>query len=291
MKINKNVKYLLLGGGYTVQRLAENLIKNEFLVTTTTAEKCKLFREQSWISEIIHTENRAELSNLFLQYPNIEVVVDSVPPLKGSSDRNLALVGVRNVCDSIATSSVRRLIYLSTTGVFGVTDGSWVNEKSPTTASHESGALRIESEKLYRDHIGEFLALRISAIYGPGRGLGTALKQKRYRGIRGHDRWSNRIHVSDLAATIKGCMDAAMIPEVLCCSDDKPSKIEEVINFYCKQFNLEPPQQINLEEAKNRGMHTLLSNQRVSNQLLKEAMLPQLKFPTYVEGSIDEMEN
>jgi nucleoside-diphosphate-sugar epimerase len=279
-------KILLLGGGFTLSKLAARLAQSEFVITTTSKNKYDLFTQSAWNAELLDVSDYASFSKLLEKYPELEVVVDSVPPLKLDSG---ALAGVQNVAKASRNYNINRVLYLSSTGVFGGNDGEWVNEDTVPNPSSPSGRLRFEAENVYRQEITNFTALRISGIYGPGRGIGTALAQGRYQLVSGQNRWSNRIHVEDLISVIQNCIVTNNLPGLICVTDDEPALVRDVVDFYCREFKLTYPKEISVQDAENKGMFTLLSNQRISNRLLKEKILSKLKFPSYREGAFDEM--
>src|SRR5204863_8046561 len=126
-------------------------------------------------------ENADDLKRILQRYENIDTVIDGIPPLKTQSEEvNEAVLGVRNIAKAIVGSNVRKLIYLSASGIFGTQDGSWVNENTPRLAKHFSARSRIESENIYRENVSQVACLVISAIYGPGRGIGISLKNRKY---------------------------------------------------------------------------------------------------------------
>ena len=70
--------------------------------------------------------------------------------------------------------SVTRLVYASSTGVYGQTDGEWVDEESPTCPRHESGKVCLEAEERIRAWASarastSAVVLRFAGLYGPGR--------------------------------------------------------------------------------------------------------------------------
>src|SRR5271163_1763697 len=61
----------------------------------------------------------------------------------GSSMRTVYVDGLQNVLGKLP-GSVTRFVYASSTGVYGQTDGQWVDELSPTCPEHESGKVCLE---------------------------------------------------------------------------------------------------------------------------------------------------
>jgi len=288
--MQQNVTTLLLGGGYTLSNVAKTLAPDSFVITTRSSDKLQAFRKAGYQAEILDIRDPESIAKFFKNYPLLNTIVDSVPPeLKGFdlSALHHSLTGVNHIASRLP-KSVMRIIYLSTTGVFGVEDGSWVDEATPAAPKHLRALARLESEKIYQSSGPEFTAIRIAAIYGPGRGIGLSLKSRQYKLIEDGKRWSNRIHVDDLSNAISLAIKkdfSQPLPKIICASDDRPSLSLEVVKHYCSKFELPFPEAVSLAEAEAKGMHSLLSNQRIRNTLLKESLVGKLRYPSYIEGA------
>lgn len=281
MAVNQEPTVVLLGGGYTLQRVAASLPSNRFVITSRRNDVCERWRAAGWNAHRVAVDEPDTLRSLWAEYPNISVVVDSVPPLRDGGD---PARGVMNICESLQNSSVQRVIYLSTTGVFGVRDGSVVNESTPANPWNDQGAARLRSEEVYRQSGIRSCALRLPAIYGPDRGLHISLQNGSYRMVGIGDTWSNRIHVEDLRQIILRAIEAPELPEVLCVSDDCPALARDVVEYTCQRLGLPMPPSISEGEVLRQGAYTMLSNQRIQNSLLKKVLNVQLLYPSYREG-------
>jgi len=278
-------RVVLLGGGYTLQRVAELLPPDSFVITSRRSDQCNEWRNRGWLSQQVDTEKTESLKDLFRAFPTASVLVDSVPPVR---DR-VATVGVENITRELESTAIGKVIYLSTTGVFGRRDGSEVDEDTKPAPWNEQGQARLDSEDVYR-HWSRgasgrvFIALRLPAIYGPSRGLAESLKRGSYRLIGDGHFWTNRIHVEDLAHVIGRAIHAERLPEVLCISDDCPALARDVVAFVCDQENIGFPLRVSEQEALRAGNYTMLSNQRIKNDRMKQVLGITLRFPSFREG-------
>ena len=272
---------LLLGGGYTLQRVAELLPSESFVITSRNAETCAQWKARGWNACQVDLENRASLGSLFAIHPGIRTVVDSVPPVRGGGD---PAVGVKNLLSVIKSKQLERIIYLSTTGVFGVRDGSVVTEETPPAPWNPQGQARLTSENAYREGGIPFTAFRLPAIYGFDRGLVFSIRNGGYRIVGDGSSWSNRIHVEDLARVIVAAVNVGDLPPVLCVSDDEPAQALEVARFICERERLPIPGSVSADDVLKAGGFTMLSNQRVRNDLMKKILGIRLLYPTYREG-------
>lgn len=271
----------LLGGGYTLQRVGGLLSPESFVITSRNEETCAAWRAKGWNSLRVSLDEPDTLRALWIAYPHLTTVVDSVPPIRGAGD---SARGVANVCATLERANVARIIYLSTTGVFGVRDGSIVSESSPARPWNVQGEARLKCEEAYRSSGIPTTALRLPAIYGADRGLHISIKNGSYKMVGQGDSWSNRIHVEDLAAAIVRACQEPHLPEILCVSDDRPAKSRDVVEYVCQQLSLPMPPSISEQEVLSAGAYTMLSNQRVQNTLMKKVLSLELKYPSYKEG-------
>lgn len=271
----------LIGGGYTLQHVAKLLPAHSFVMTSRSSETCASWRSLGYLAHQLSLEDKRSIETLFATYPSLRVVVDSVPPIRGSND---PASGVKNLCDVIKNAHVTRVIYLSTTGVFGGRDGRVITEESPPAPWNAQGEARWLSECAYRDRGVPMVALRLPAIYGADRGLVHSIRQGTYRLVGTGEMWTNRIHVKDLARIIERTISVDDVPPVLCVSDDCPAQAREVAEFVCAREGLPLPGFISEEEVLQAGGYTMLSNQRVQNALFKKVLDMKLLYPSYREG-------
>mgnify|MGYP006279287481 CR=1 FL=1 len=285
MAVTNEPHIVLLGGGYTLRRVAKLLAPGSFVITSRRPEQRAEWRACGWLSERVDIEKNEGLEDLFRTFPALSVLVDSVPPTRGRH----STLGVENVTRALEESSIKKIVYVSTTGVFGGRDGSVVDEDTVPVPWNEQGQARLDSEKSYRRWSAAAVgrastALRLPAIYGPDRGLAESLRRGSYRLIGDGSFWTNRIHVDDLAQIVVKAILTDRLPEVLCVSDDCPALAREVVAFVCDQENIGFPPCISEQEARRAGNYTMLSNQRIKNERMKKLLNITLRYPSFREG-------
>lgn len=281
---------LILGAGYSLFRVAALLGKERVVITSTSGSKVSAFRRDGWNAETFRMEEPESIKDIASRYPGIRVVIDGIAPLECQRENNVfqpAPAFLHYVQNLKSINRDLKIIYISTTGVLGVDNGDWVDECTPPHPKHERGWARLLSETIYLENFDTVTCLRLPAIYGPGRGILKALTEGRYVVIADRQRWTNRIHVEDLARCIAFAVTRDL-PEVLNVSDRNPALQTDVVNYYCERFNLPMPKQSSWEEVKDRIHHTQLSNQRVSNGLLLSFIDFKLKYPSFREGAQTE---
>ena len=262
----------LIGGGYVLSYLAQKLDPCSFVITSRSDSTVEQFKQNGFTAYKLDITQKDEVENFMKTFRTISTLIDSVPPQHTLPD---PLIGTKNICSSLKESNCSRAFYLGTTGVFGVADGSWVDERTPCTPQAEKSLRRVQSEQLYKDLEISFTSFRLSGIYGPGRGMEERIKKDTYTKSLTPNRWSNRVHLEDIVQTLLNALDSEeLLPEAFCVSDDKPRQVEQIEAYFSKKLNLE------LKEDKNKKpSYRAALNQRVSNALLKEKLLPSLKHP------------
>lgn len=118
----------------------------------------------------------------------------------GKSMREVYVSGLANILNALAPCG--RFIYVSSTSVYGQTDGGWVTEDSPTAPAEEAGKVVLEAEQLLRARRPGAIVLRFAGLYGPDRLL---RKQPVLNGepLTGDaDKWLNLVHVADGASAV-----------------------------------------------------------------------------------------
>ena len=182
------------------------------------------------------------------------------------------------------------LAYLSSTGVYGDTQGEWVDESSPLQPATELNVRRVESEsawlKMARQNGCPVMVFRCVGIYGPGRNLLISVKQGRARRIEKPGLVFSRIHVEDLVQTLEASIQKPKPGEIYNVCDDEPAPPSEAAEYAFKLLNISPPPLIPLESAElseiARGFYKHCK--RISNKKIKEELGVKLKYPNYRSG-------
>jgi nucleoside-diphosphate-sugar epimerase len=211
--------FLIVGCGYLGQRVAGQLLALGHCVFATTRkpERAAAFREQG-ISPVI-CDVMAPGS---LRLPATDGVVYCVGLDRsgGASMRAVYVEGLRNVL--AALPAVSRLVYVSSTSVYGQTDSEEVDENSETAPPEESGQVVLEAERLLRETRPDAVVLRFAGIYGPGRLLREGALRRGEPLAGGPDRWLNLIHVEDGAEAVVSALERPVSGETFNVADGHP---------------------------------------------------------------------
>lgn len=184
-------------------------------------------------------------------------------------------------------SLVRRVLFVSSTAVYGDAGGGWVDESTTTEPGGFSGRIIREAEDLLQKRLlGTGItpvALRLGGIYGPGR---TRLIDQVRSGVAvapAEPRYTNRIHRDDAAAAIVHlCTMAAEPAPVYVGVDNDPAELGEVQRFLADELGLPRPAS-DVPGDTAGGEPSRGGNKRCSNALLRSTGF-EFAYPTFREG-------
>ena len=185
------------------------------------------------------------------------------------------LVCLLSVLESQVDRKPRRLVYVSSTGVYGQAGGELVDEASPTESSHFSGRIVLEGERRALDSAIPAVVVRFGGIYGPER---TRLIDQVRQGAgctSSPIRYTNRIHRDDCAGVLAHLLRLESPRSVYLGVDDEPAPRCEVMRWLAEQLG------VPLGEYADAT--TIRSNKRCTNRRLRTSGY-QFVYPTYREG-------
>ena len=156
--------------------------------------------------------------------------------------RRVYVDGLRHLLAALATAP-RQLLFCSSTSVYHQADGEWVDEGSATEPSGFAGRCLLEAEALLAGRAAS--ALRLSGIYGPGRGRLLERVRNGAPCPRQPPLYANRIHSEDAAAAIAHLVaraEAGAVPPArLILSDSEPAPLREVVDWLAGALGVAPP--------------------------------------------------
>lgn len=173
-----------------------------------------------------------------------------------------------------------RLLFASSTSVYGQDDGDWVDETSLAAADTPTARIMRRAEAQWLDGGGWRSVLRFGGIYGPGR---TWLIEQVRRGGKASNIWSNRIHAEDAARAAAHVLALAAPEPTYNVVDDSPAPLPEVYAWLGQRLGVTPPPSHDTTVASRRG------SKRVSNRRLRASGF-ELLYPSYRDGYADMLE-
>jgi len=286
MHENLAPKVLIVGCGYLGQRLA-----------------ARYGADGLPVSCVVRSESaRAVLADAGLDSLRADLDQDGLPALPSGGARLFYLVPppaqgerdtrIRGLLGCLqGPAAPRRIVYISTTGVYGDCAGGWVDECSPVDAATSRARRRLDAEQALRDwgeRGREYVILRVPGIYGPGRLPIERIRQGLPLVRPEEAPYTNRIHVDDLASACIAAMERGRTGEVYNVADGHPSTMADYFCRIADLAGLSRPPLVDLAEAERVLSPGMLSYQResrrVSNRKLLEELGVELLYPTLEAG-------
>ena len=190
--------------------------------------------------------------------------------------------GVENLTKCIKFNQIKpkRLFYVSSTSVYGQSDGSWVDESTAPQPNSAMAECLLQGEQVLLQAPWPATVVRFGGIYGPERSnFIDQIKQGKML-LSPQPLYTNRIHRDDCAGLLHFLMQQPQLAELYLGVDCEPSLKNTVITWLAGELGLPVPaveSETSLPERRMRG------NKRCSNQRLLAAGY-DFKYPSFREG-------
>ncbi len=190
---------------------------------------------------------------------------------------------------------VQRIVYASTSGVYGDCGGARFDETRAVHPGTERALRRVDAEARLRWYGRAFGArvtlLRIPGIYAGDRPGGHP-RERLARGTavlaEADDVFTNHIHADDLARACVAALHRGLPQRVVHASDDTEMKMGDYFDLAADLCGLARPPRITRAEAVASLPATLLSfmseSRRLDNRRLKRELHLRLRYPTVAQG-------
>ena len=124
---------------------------------------------------------------------------------------------------------------MSSTAVFGESNGGKVNEQTLPGPTGFNGKVLLEMEQLAARCTDDLVVVRISGIYGPGRERLIRLAASNDLEVQQSPPYfTNRIHRDDAAAALKHLLEIDKPEALYLASDDLPAPRYEVVEWLAR---------------------------------------------------------
>jgi nucleoside-diphosphate-sugar epimerase len=218
------------------------------------------------------------------------------PPSSGTADQRTAslLHALARLC------RVRRIVYASTSGVYGDCGGARFDETRAVDPRTDRARRRVDAETRLRWYGRAFGArvtlLRIPGIYASNR-AGRAGGHPRERLARGapvllseQDVYTNHIHADDLARACVAALHRGAPQRIVHVCDDTEMKMGDYFDLAADLEGVPRPRRIGLDQAREElsamQMSFMSESRRLINTRLKHELRLRLKYPTVVQGLV-----
>jgi nucleoside-diphosphate-sugar epimerase len=200
----------------------------------------------------------------------------------GVSMRKLYVDGLGNILAALKQPTPR-FLYVSSTSVYGQTEGEEVDETASTEPLEDSGKIVLEAERLLRFRLPSAIILRFAGIYGPGRLMrGQAIKASEPI-IGDAEKWLNLIQVDDGAAALLAADERAPPGSTYNVSDGTPVRRKVFYGKLAELLAVPPPRFLSPPSGATPPPHERAHRRIVSRRLRDElGVTPQ--YPTFEKG-------
>ncbi len=215
----------------------------------------------------------------------------SPPPERGAQDTRMGRVLETLQRDGLPG----RIVYISTTGVYGDCEGDWVDETRPANPGAERSRRRLDAEHRLRAWCAangvEQVILRVAGIYGPDRLPLNRIREALPLVRADEAPFTNRVHEDDLVQACVAAMEQHVAGEVFNVSDGSPGTMAEYFDAIAERAGLPAPPKIPMREAAQKLSPGMLSYMRESRRMDNRKMLRllgvTLRYPTLEAGLAD----
>jgi len=218
-----------------------------------------------------------------------DLVLHLAPPGEsGESDQRTA-----NLTAALSARPPGRLVYISTSGVYGDCGGAWVDETRPVAPQTLRARRRVDAERAlfaWGEHSAvAVVVLRVPGIYAAER-LPLAQLKRASPVLRPEDDvYTNHIHADDLAGVCIAALERGGAGRVYNASDDSEMKMGDYFDLVADRARLPRPPRVSRAAAEAGAIaEGLLSfmreSRRLANTRMKAELGVRLRYPSVREG-------
>lgn len=210
------------------------------------------------------------------------------PPGEGAGDPRLGAVLAAWPAEALP----ERVVYISTSGVYGDCQGAWVDETWPLNPQSARAQRRVAAEAALQDWAGRCgvacVILRVPGIYGPGRLPVERIRRAVPVVDPAEAPYSNRIHADDLAEACFAAARRGRAGAAYNVSDGQPTTMTDYFLSVADVLGLPRPPAISLAEARRVFTPAMLSfleeSKRLDNRRMREELGIVLRYPDLASG-------
>ena len=276
-------RVLIAGCGYVGSRLAERLVEDGVRVWGLKRDPSTL---PAGVGPVAGDVTRA--STLDGIPDDLDAVVYAVAPAgrTEAAYRAAYVDGLRNVLDAVGrgadSDASLRAILVSSTGVYGQSEGEWVDEETEEQPADGSARAILEGEALMVERGDPGVVLRLGGIYGPGRTWTVGRVLSGDAPCMGPELYGNRIHRDDAAGALRHLLTLDDPASVYNGVDGEGAPLRQVYSWVADRAGVpDPCQDVAPDDTRTEGRRG--TNKRVSNERLLESGY-SFRYPSFRDG-------
>ncbi len=276
---------LIFGCGYLGGRVAHRWLAagDEVVAVTRSQQRADQLRSEGLVPFVADVTQPETLSGL----PPAQTVLYAVGYDRSAepSKAEVYVTGLEQVLAKLSQAT-EKLIYISSSSVYGQQDGQEVNEVSPCQPITEGGRICLQAEQLLQSHAlfgNKSIILRLTGIYGPGR-------IPRQRALAAGEPIAvadqgllNLIHVDDAVQAVLAAEARGQLGQLYLVSDGTPVRRADYYAEVARLVGGPPPRMIPPEPGAPVAERAS-SSKAVRNTRLIEDLQVTLRYPSYREG-------
>jgi nucleoside-diphosphate-sugar epimerase len=267
-------RLLIVGCGYLGLALSRHMHRRGWTVFglrrgTQAAQELARCGAQLVVADLTQPATLAHL-------PLADAVVACVAPGPQDDFRATYVDGARHLIEALTPDPPRRLLWVSTTAVYGQKQGEWVDEATPPQPATARAKLQVEAEAIVQAAPFPTVILRLAGLYGPGRDRLRLLKEGEaplYASA-----YLNQIHVDDAVGMIEHLLARSEPESLYLGADDEPVMKTEFYGWLAKTAGIGLPLL-----TRPIGDEHALTNKRCTNKKIKISGY-RFKYPNYRVG-------
>jgi nucleoside-diphosphate-sugar epimerase len=282
------MRVAILGCGYVGLELARQLVDDHDVVGVR--------RSKAGIEAIEATGAEAVQADVtdgtdLAAVPDVDALVFAASSGGRGAEaaREVYVEGLRTAIERFGAreNAPDRLVYTSSTGVYGDHDGGWVDESTPLEPTTEKTAVLAEAERIAREVAAEYgidgAVARFAGLYGPER-----YRLERYLEGPVTEGYLNMIHRDDAAGVVRFMLESTD-EDLLLAVDDEPAEKWAFADWLAEACDTETPPKMTKSERladdslSEPAKRRILTSKRCSNDRLCELGY-SFRYPTYREG-------
>ncbi|MCG8071014.1 MAG: SDR family oxidoreductase [Candidatus Thiodiazotropha taylori] len=232
-----------------------------------------------------------DLDRTSLQSPSLageSLFYFAPPPASGVEDSRVR----RLIARLDQTDVPQKVVYLSTSGVYGDCQGEWVDETRQPHPTVDRAKRRLDAEQQWQRYCRQrgvpLVILRVAGIYGPGKLPIERLRKGLPMVAETDAPITNHIHSLDLVEIAAAAMERGQDGAIFNVCDGRPESMTRYFDRVADYLELPRAPQISMQEARQQlspGMLSYLAeSRRLSNRKLLEELGVVLRYPELEQG-------
>jgi len=261
-------KLILAGSGYLGGYIINLILQNQYNFLVKEVSRTKKNRPNN-IENIIRDFDEEKIDLQFVE--NSTVIYMAPPSTSSHKDERIS-----NFIKNISDLKIKKIIYTSTSGVYGNCEGRTVDENTEVSPITERAKRRVHAENqlinFSKKNNIKLIILRVPGIYGEGRLPVDRVKLREPLVNTNESRITNIIHVEDLARI---CIESIFLEnkmEIINVSDGSAIKTTTYYEHVYAAINIELPEYITFDQALKTYSEKRLSFLKESRVLNVEKM-------------------